>query len=80
MAGKYLVDELVETRIAAQAVEDRVDFDLEREPVALLYHLCQPSERLFVVPQSHIGHELMHRWDILAATTSLIQSFEFRLR
>jgi hypothetical protein len=63
-----------ETGITAQWIEDRVYFDLEREPIALLRCLCQPGERLFVVPQSHISHKVMPRRNGVATRGFLLQS------
>ena len=73
------VKNFAKTRIAPERIEDRVYFDLEREPIALLRCLCQPGERLFVVPQSHISHKVMPRRNVVATRGFLFQSLQLFL-
>src|SRR5438067_13430618 len=63
--GEDFSDEFFESRISAQRIENRIDFDFKREPVAFFDGLCKPGEGLLLVTQPQIGSDVLNGWDVL---------------
>src|SRR6266516_3702151 len=53
LSGEDFLEKTLEARIASQWIENRIDFDFKREPVAFFDGLCQPGEGLLLITQPH---------------------------
>src|SRR5437660_9392012 len=79
LRGEDFLEKTLEARIASQWIENRIDFDFKREPVAFFTGLCKPGEGLLLVTQPHVGTDVLNGWDVLAARGLFFDSLELFL-
>src|SRR5207253_11405012 len=67
LRGKDFLEKTLEARIASQWIENRIEFDFKREPVAFFDSPCKPGEGFLLATQPHVGSDVLNGWDVLAA-------------
>src|SRR5437588_3129421 len=80
LRGEDFLEKTLEARIAAQWIENRIDFDFKHEPVAFFDGLCQPGEGLLLVIQPHVGSDVLSGWHVLPARGLFFDSLQSFLR
>src|SRR5690348_5058102 len=72
-------DNLLETRIATERVQNWIQPEMKRKPVTLFEHVREPLDRLINFAAADIGEDIVRSRNVVALPALMVEFFQLSL-